>query len=163
MRILGIDPGLALTGWAIVDFDDSKPNVVDYGCIVTQKGLSVQERVTEIYDDMMELLDRFKPDFAGMETLVFAQNVTTGIPVGEARGVVLLALQKNFVPLTELFPSQIKMSITGYGRAKKEQVQENVKMLCGFDSIPKPDDAADAIAIAITTEVVVGKKFVSLE
>ena len=152
MRILGIDPGLAIVGWAIVDFPEDKMelSLVDYGAIYTEKGLPTQTRLAEIYDDMNELINKFQPDYAGIETLVFAQNVTTGIPVGEARGVVLVTLEKNHIPIQELFPSQIKDAITGNGRAKKTQVQENVKRICGLDTIPKPDDAADAIAIAIT-------------
>lgn len=158
MRILGIDPGLATTGWAVVDFDnDSKPIPVDYGAITTPKGLSVSERLVEIYDDMNSLIKKFKPEYAGVETLLFTNNAKTAMSVGEARGVVLLALEKNSIPIREFTPPQVKNSITGYGKADKKQVQANVKMLCGLEEIPKPDDAADAIAIAIATEVVVSR------
>lgn len=154
MRILGIDPGLATTGWAVVDFDkDNKPCPVDYGAITTVKGLSVSERLVEIHRDINELIKKFKPEYAGVETLLFCNNAKTAISVGEARGVVLLALENNHIPIKEFTPLQVKSSITGYGKADKKQVQENVRVLCNLDSIPKPDDAADAIAIAIATEV----------
>ena len=152
MRILGIDPGLATTGWAVVDFDkNGNPNPVDYGAISTPKGLRVSERLVEIYSDMNELIKKFKPDCAGVETLLFNNNAKTAMSVGEARGVVLLALEENSIPFKEFTPSQVKSSIAGYGKADKKQVQENVKRMCGLDSIPKPDDAADAIAVAIAS------------
>lgn len=158
MRVLGIDPGLATTGWAIVDFEDGDPIPVDYGAILTPKGLTVGERLVEIYSDLNELISKFKPEYAGVETLLFTNNAKTAIAVGEARGVVLLSLQQHNIPIEEFNPLQVKNSITGYGQAKKRQVQENVRILCGLDEIPKPDDAADAIAIAIATEVVVSRK-----
>lgn len=158
MRILGIDPGLATTGWAIIDFDnDSNPCIADYGCVFTAKGLSVSQRLLEIYADITELIEKFKPEYAGIETLLFCNNAKTAIAVGEARGVILFALETNYIPIKEFTPLQVKNSITGYGRANKKQVQESVKMLCGLQSIPKPDDAADAIAIAIATEVLVSR------
>lgn len=159
MRILGIDPGVATTGWAIVDFDEnSKPYPMDYGAIITSKELTTSERLVEIYSDLNELIDKFKPEYAGVETLLFYNNAKTAITVGEARGIVLLTLQQHDIPLTEFTPLQVKDSITGYGKANKKQVQESVKLLCELDNIPQPDDAADALAIAITTEVVVSRK-----
>lgn len=156
MRILGIDPGLATTGWAILDFDtDSNPTIVDYGCILTEKGLTVSQRLSEIYDDLNELIKVHNPDYAGIETLLFCNNAKTAIAVGEARGVVLLSLEKHAIPIREFTPLQVKNSITGYGKADKKQVQENVRIICGLKEIPKPDDAADAIAIAIATEVTI--------
>ena len=156
MRILGIDPGLATTGWAVVDFDnDSNPNVIDYGCISTKKDLTVSTRLLEIYNDMEELIGKFKPELAGIETLIFCNNAKTAMNVGEARGVVRLVLEKNSIPIKEFTPLQIKDAVTGYGKADKKQVQENVKMLCNLDNIPKPDDAADAIAVAIASSRVV--------
>lgn len=159
MRILGIDPGVATTGWAIIDFDkDSKPTPVDFGAILTAKDIPLSQRLEEIYNDLSELIQKFKPEYAGVETLLFCNNAKTAISVGEARGVVLLTLQQNNIPLTEFTPLQVKNSITGYGKANKKQVQESVKVLCNLDKIPQPDDAADAIAIAITTEVLVSRK-----
>ena len=159
MRILGIDPGVATTGWAVIDFDkDDKPTPVDYGAILTAKDLELSDRLEEIFNDLNELITKFKPEYAGVETLLFCNNAKTAISVGEARGVVLLVLKQNNIPLTEFTPLQVKNSITGYGKANKKQVQESVKMLCNLDKIPQPDDAADAIAIAITTEVLVSRK-----
>ena len=150
MCILGIDPGLATTGWAVVDFNnDLDPNVIDYGAVTTPKGCTVSERLVEIYDDISELVEKFKPDLAGIETLIFCKNITSAMSVGEARGVVRLVLEKSNIPIREFTPLQIKDAVTGYGKADKKQVQENVKMLCGLEDIPKPDDAADAIAVAI--------------
>jgi len=154
MRILGIDPGLATTGWAIVDFDErGTPIPLDYGAILTEKGLTVSQRLQEIYSDINELIKIHKPDLAGVETLIFCNNAKTAIAVGESRGIVLLALEQNNLPMKEFTPLQVKNAVTGYGKADKKQVQENVKVLCNLKEIPKPDDAADAIAIAIAAEM----------
>lgn len=158
MRILGIDPGLATTGWAVVDFNDNgDPTPVDYGALITKKDLTVSERIAEIYTDLHELIKKYKPEYAGVETLLFCNNAKTAISVGEARGVALLVLEQNRIPLKEFTPLQVKSSIAGYGKATKRQVQENVKMICGLKEIPKPDDAADAIAIAIATQVLISR------
>ncbi len=152
MRILGIDPGLATTGWAIVDFDkECNPIVVDYGAIITPKGVPVPQRLLEIYSDLEELIEKYKPELAGVETLIFYKNVKTAMSVGEARGVILLVLEKSGIPVKEHTPLQVKSAVTGYGRADKRQVQKNVQMLCNLDELPKPDDAADAIAIALAS------------
>lgn len=154
MIILGIDPGVATTGWAVVDFNkDGYPKPIDYGVISTSKKLCLSERLCEIYKDISELVKKYKPEYGGVETLLFSRNVKTAIAVGEARGVVLLVLEQYKIPIKEINPMQVKNSISGYGRADKKQVQENVKMLCNLKSIPKPDDAADAIAIAIATHM----------
>ncbi len=158
LRIIGIDPGLATTGWAVVEFDNnSNPNILDYGCISTKKGLTVPTRLKEIHLDLKELIEKYKPSYAGVETLIFCNNQKTAISVGEARGVVLLTLELAGIPVKEMTPLQVKNSITGYGKANKKQVQESVKVLCGMGEIPKPDDAADALAIAFTTEVLVSR------
>jgi len=150
MRILGIDPGIAITGWSVIDFDkDGTPTPIDYGAIITEKGLEVGVRLLEIYSDLNHILEEFKPEYCGLETLLFYNNAKTAIVVGEARGVVLLCLQEHNIPVHEFTPLQVKSSISGYGKATKKQVQENVKMICKLDEIPKPDDVADAIAIAI--------------
>jgi crossover junction endodeoxyribonuclease RuvC len=152
MRILGIDPGLAIVGWAIVDFDkDLNPQPVDYGAIITDKGLNISTRLKEIYEDMNEIVDKFKPEVCGVETLLFYNNAKTAISVGEARGIVLLVLEDHGLPIYDFTPLQVKDAVTGYGKADKKQVQENVKRFCNLDSIPKPDDAADALAVAIAT------------
>ncbi|MCD4811611.1 crossover junction endodeoxyribonuclease RuvC [bacterium] len=152
MRILGIDPGLAIVGWAVIDFDrDLNPTPVDYGAIVTDKGLSVSARLKIIYDDLHSILKEFKPEVCGVETLLFYNNAKSAIVVGEARGVVLLALEEFGIPMYDFTPLQVKDAVTGYGRADKRQVQENVKRFCKLESIPKPDDVADAMAVAIAT------------
>jgi len=150
MRILGIDPGLAITGWSIIDFDENGvPNAIDYGAIFTEKDLSVSQRLKEIYTDMRKILVKYKPDICGIETLLFYNNAKTAIVVGEARGVILLVIEESNLPIHEFTPLQVKSSVSGYGKADKKQVQENVKILCKLEEIPKPDDVADAIAIAI--------------
>jgi len=152
MRILGIDPGLAIVGWAIVDFDkDLNPSPVDYGAIITDKDLNVSTRLKEIYDDLHEIVEEFKPKVCGVETLLFYNNAKTAISVGEARGVVLLVLEEFGLPVHDFTPLQVKDAVTGYGKADKKQVQENVKRFCKLKEIPKPDDAADALAVAIAT------------
>ena len=153
MRVLGIDPGYALVGWAIVDFEresGSKPQLIDYGVIETKKEQEMPERLNEIYYDMIEVISKFKPDAMGMETLLFAKNITTAMAVSEARGVIALAAFQAGLHVRAIAPTQLKHSISGFGQATKQQMQENVKLLCGLDEIPKPDDAADAVAIAIT-------------
>ncbi len=150
MRIIGIDPGLAITGWAVMDFDGRKIlELIDYGVIETKKGINSEFRLSEIYADLLEICKEFKPEVAGIETLIFCNNAKTAMKVGEARGVALLALNNSNVEVYEFTPLQVKNSICGYGKAEKMQVQENVKRVCGLGAIPKPDDAADAIALAI--------------
>ena len=150
MRILGIDPGLAIVGWSIVDFDnDGKPTAIDYGAITTEKGMGVGDRLSEIYDDLNHIIKEFKPEYCGLETLLFYNNAKTAIVVGEARGIILLCLEKGNIPVHEFTPLQVKSSISGYGKAAKRQVQENVKMVFNLNEIPKPDDVADALALSI--------------
>ena len=154
MCILGIDPGLATTGWAVVEFNkDGKPTPIDYGAITTPKEMETSQRLVEIYEDMKELVGKFNPDSAGIETLIFCKNITSGMFVAEARGIVRLVLEQNSIPIKEFTPLQVKSAVTGYGKAGKKQVQESVKRLCNLDDIPKPDDAADAIAVAIAAYV----------
>jgi len=148
MRILVIDPGVATTGWAIVDFD-KEIKVVDFGVITTSKENTQQIRLSEIYKDLSEIINKFKPTLAGIELLIFNNNAKTAMNVGEARGVVLLLLSQMSIETFQFTPPQIKRSIAGSGRADKRQVQENVKRMCNLSTLPKPDDAADAIAIAI--------------
>lgn len=150
MRILGIDPGLATVGWSIVDFSkDGKPTAIDYGAITTQKGESVGNRLSEIYDDLNSIIKEFEPNYCGLETLLFYNNAKSAIVVGEARGVILLCLERSNISVHEFTPLQVKSSISGYGKATKNQVQENVKMLFELEQIPKPDDVADALALSI--------------
>jgi crossover junction endodeoxyribonuclease RuvC len=153
MKILGIDPGYALVGWAIVEYEKevgSKPELLDYGVIETVKELELPERLNEIYYDMIEIIAKFKPDAMGMESLVFYKNITTGMAVAEARGVITLAAHQAGLPIRAVAPTQVKNAISGYGKATKNQMQENVKLILGLDEVPKPDDAADAVAVAMT-------------
>lgn len=150
MKILGIDPGFALVGWGVVEFHSSKFSLIDYGVISTDKSLEHSERLLEIFRDMRSLLDDFKPDCVGIETLLFHRNVTTAMRVSEARGVILMAAcMKDKIKVQEVTPLQVKSSVTGYGRATKKQMQENLRIMCDLESVPQPDDAADAIAVAI--------------
>ncbi len=150
MRIIGIDPGVATTGWAVLDFEGREmKEVLDYGVIETEKGCLPSARLKEIHEDLKKILVDYSPEIAGVESLIFCNNAKTVMRVGEARGVVLLSLEEHNIEIYDFTPLQVKSSISGYGNATKCQVQENVKRMCNFKEIPKPDDAADAIAIAI--------------
>jgi crossover junction endodeoxyribonuclease RuvC len=151
MLALGLDPGTATIGFGLVEErNDGSLQAVHYGVITTTPDMPMWERLKVIYDDVQGLVDTYKPDHAGVEELFFARNVTTAITVAQGRGVILLALANAGIPISEYKPNTIKQSISGYGGAKKPQMQEMVRMLLGLDSIPKPDDAADALAVAIT-------------
>lgn len=148
MIILGIDPGYAIVGYGIID--TNKPNiVVDYGAITTPKEDSMPVRLQAIDDSLKYLFDKFKPDVVAIEELFYFKNQKTVIPVAEARGVIILACQRYCGNIYEYTPLQIKQALTGQGRAEKAQVQYMVKAILGLNSIPKPDDAADALAVAI--------------
>ena len=150
MRILGIDPGLAIIGYAVIDkADNGILTVVDYGMITTPKEHSLPVRLTEIYDAMQALLNQYHPDQIAIEELFFNQNITTGIPVSHARGVIVLACRKFTDRLYEQTPIQIKLAITGVGRAEKHQVQYMTKTMLNLSAIPRPDDVADALAVAL--------------
>ena len=150
MLILGIDPGLASTGWGVIDSDGTRFRLISYGCIETDSKQNHSLRLLEIYNKILAVINEFKPDQASMETLYFAKNVTSALGVSEARGVVSLCLAQNAIPLTEYSPNTIKQSVSGTATADKSLVQQCVKMLLGLQEIPKPDHAADAIAAAIT-------------
>ncbi len=148
---IGIDPGTATTGYGLVRLEeDGALTAVAFGTILTSKESSLQARLSELYDQLQEVLRKYKPDTAAVEKLFFQKNTTTAMAVGQARGVVLLALNQAGVDLSEYTPNEVKQAVAGYGSADKHQVQEMVRVLLGLDSIPKPDDAADALAIAIT-------------
>lgn len=149
-RVLGIDPGLANTGFGVVDFCDGKYRMVSYGCITTKADQPHGERLLSIYNRLCAVIDEFKPDEAGMETLFFAKNVTSAMGVAEARGVVTLCLAQHCIKLGEYQPNQIKQAVTGTTKADKELVERYVKILLGLKTEPKPDHAADALAGAIT-------------
>jgi crossover junction endodeoxyribonuclease RuvC len=148
---LGIDPGTATTGYGLVRLmRDGELVAVKYGVILTPKDATAPARLEMVYDGMNDLLEEYKPDTAAVEKLYFARNVTTALAVGQARGVVMLALQKAGIEAFEYSPKEIKNAVVGYGGADKRQVQEMVRALLQLDSIPRPDDAADALAVAIT-------------
>ena len=148
---IGIDPGTATTGYGLVRLErDGELVAVQYGVISTPKDDSPSARLEMIYDGMNDLLKKYKPETAAVEKLFFSRNVTTALAVGQARGVVMLALQKAGIESFEYTPKEIKNAVAGYGGADKRQVQEMVRALLQLDSIPKPDDAADALAVAIT-------------
>ena len=149
MRIIGIDPGYAIVGFGILDYENSRFRVVDYGAITTDKDTPFNDRLTEIYSDICYVLDKYKPEFMSIEKLYFQNNQKTAIDVAEARGVILLAANQRRIEIYEYTPLQVKQSITGYGKAVKKQVQDMTKRVLGLSEVPKPDDTADALAMAI--------------
>ena len=149
MVILGIDPGLAIVGYGVIRSERDQMHTIDYGCIYTDAKLRLPDRLSIIYRGMKELFELFKPDAVAVEELFFSKNVTTGIAVAHARGTILCAAVNHTENLFEYTPMQVKQAVVGYGKAEKHQVQSMVKMLLNLNSIPKPDDAADALAVAI--------------
>lgn len=149
MRIIGIDPGYAIVGFGIIEYDNGKFKTVDYGAITTPARIDFNRRLEIIYADMCRILDAYKPESLAIEKLYFQNNQKTAIDVAEARGVILLsAIQRNIL-IREYTPLEVKKSITGYGQAVKKQVQEMTKRVLHLPAIPKPDDTADALAIAV--------------
>ncbi len=151
IRILGIDPGTAIVGWGVVDCDTHTMHkkTVAYGHIETDKSLSTCQRLEEIYDGLMLLIDTYAPDEVAVEELFYFKNAKTVITVAQARGVILHTCHHNNLPVAEYTPLQIKQSLTGYGRADKKQMQEMVKNMLKLQSVPQPDDTADALAVAM--------------
>ena len=149
MRILGIDPGYGITGFGIVDAQRNNFQLLQYGAITTPAGTDFPLRLQMIYNDMTELLMVAKPDAVAIEELFFGQNVTTGIGVAQSRGVILLAIAQAGLPIFQYKPMQVKQAVVGYGNATKHQVQDMTKRILHLQAVPKPDDAADAIAIAL--------------
>ena len=149
MRIIGIDPGYAIVGYGVVDYGGNRFSTVEYGAVTTQAGTDFPLRLQEIYAGVEEILRRTGPQAMAVEQLFFTNNKTTGIAVAEARGVILLAASRQGIPVFEYTPVQVKQAVVGYGRAVKSQVQEMTKRLLGLPRVPKPDDTADALAIAI--------------
>ncbi len=149
MRILGIDPGYAIVGYGVLEFDNVHFKTVNYGAITTNPETPFDKRLEEIYSDTSSVIEMFKPDCMSIEKLYFNTNITTGIDVAQARGVIMLAAAQRGVPIFEYTPLQVKVAVTGYGRAEKHQMQEMTKNILHLKEIPKPDDTADALAIAI--------------
>mgnify|MGYP000815347658 FL=1 len=149
MRILGIDPGVATIGFGLVEADRAQVHMVTYGAITTPAGLPLSRRLYQIDRDMEELIGKLKPDVMAVEELFFNTNLTTGIAVAHGRGVILCAAEKCGVPLYEYTPGQVKLAVTGYGKAEKRQVMDMTKRLLKLAKTPRPDDAADALALAL--------------
>jgi crossover junction endodeoxyribonuclease RuvC len=150
MRILGIDPGTATTGFGVIDVDRGRLKLVDAGIISTPADQAMEHRLVTLHDELGELIRELKPGVVAIELLYFATNVSTAMTVGQARGVALLVAAQAGLGIAEYTPLQVKQAVTGYGKADKRQIQEMVKTLLRLNAIPKPDDAADALAIAIT-------------
>lgn len=149
MIILGIDPGTAITGYGLIESEGNKIRVVDYGCIMTQANTRLEDRLEKIHLELTDLIKKHQPAEVAVEELFFTTNAKTAIAVGQARGVILLTAKENHCLIFGYTPLQVKSTICGYGKAEKKQVQKMVQMLCRLKECPKPDDAADAIAIAI--------------
>lgn len=149
MRIIGIDPGIATIGFGIVTYQSNRFFLEKCGVITTPAHTSLASRLSRIYTDLTELLQMFPADAVSIEELFFTNNITTGIPVAHGRGVILLACEHAGIPIFEYTPMQVKQSVTGYGRAEKRQVMEMIRRLCSLSAVPRPDDAADAVALAI--------------
>jgi crossover junction endodeoxyribonuclease RuvC len=149
MRIIGIDPGIAILGFGVVEYNNNKFKVLDYGAITTTPKFKLPERIEIIYDSLEEIFEKYKPDAVAYEELFFNSNAKTALIVGQARGAAVLCAQKKKLNIYEYTPLQVKQAVVGYGRADKKQVQTMVKVLLNLKEVPKPDDVADALAIAI--------------
>ena len=149
MRIIGIDPGYAIVGFGIIEYDGHFFDTIDYGAVTTSADTEFNSRLLEIYRDICDILDSYRPECMAIEKLYFTTNQKTAIDVAEARGVVLLAAKQRNIDIYEYTPLQVKQSITGYGKAIKKQVQEMTKNILKLPGVPKPDDTADALAIAV--------------
>jgi crossover junction endodeoxyribonuclease RuvC len=149
LRVLGVDPGLASTGWGILDDEDGKIKYIDHGIIVTKAGCPRADRLFFIFQYVRSIIKKYKPDKAAVETLYFGKNVSSAIPVAEARGVISAAIAEKGIPLHEFTPNAIKLGVVGSSRADKSQVQEMVRLILGMEKLVKPDHAADALGAAI--------------
>ncbi|MCQ2468196.1 MAG: crossover junction endodeoxyribonuclease RuvC [Ruminococcus sp.] len=149
MRILGIDPGYAIVGFGVLDYDGVRFDPIEYGAVLTEAETPFPDRLKAIHEDIEFIFDKFRPDCMAIERLYFTTNQKTAIDVAQARGVTVLSAAKRGIPVSEYTPLQVKLSVTGYGKAEKKQVMEMTRQLLNLAQIPKPDDAADALAIAI--------------
>ena len=151
MKILGIDPGIGICGFGLIEASSrASARALDYGVVTTKVDAPMPGRLNELYESLEEVLEQTQPEMVAVEKLFFSKNITTGIAVAEARGVILLVAERRGVPIYEYTPNQIKMTLTGYGAATKTQIEEMVRVHLGLEKKPKPDDAADALAVAIT-------------
>lgn len=149
MIILGIDPGYAIVGWGVLDYQGNQFKVLDYGAITTEADMNLFRRFQSIHQDLNEIIEKYHPDAMAIEELFFNSNRTTAINVAQARGVLILSALNHNVPVFEYTPLQVKQAVAGYGRAEKQQVQQMTKILLNLSAVPRPDDTADALAIAI--------------
>ncbi|MBE6834874.1 MAG: crossover junction endodeoxyribonuclease RuvC [Ruminococcaceae bacterium] len=149
MVILGIDPGYAIVGYGVINYEKNHFSVIDYGAITTEAKTPFNQRLHIIFNDMIQLIEKYKPEAMAIEKLFYNTNAKTVIDVAQARGVIMLSAELNGVPAFEYTPLQVKQSVVGYGRAEKKQVQEMTRVLLNLEKIPKPDDTADALAMAI--------------
>jgi len=149
MKVLGIDPGTATTGYGVIENKKGTISLIEYGCITTSPHLQLAERLAEIHQDLTRLIQRYRPRLLAVESVFFYKNIKTAIAVAQARGIVLLCANQSKVKLVEFTPLEVKRALTNYGRADKRQIQSMVARLLELETIPKPDDAADALAIAI--------------
>ncbi len=149
MVVLGIDPGYAIVGWGLIEYKNNTYKPLRYGAVITDADMDFNKRLQVIYDDVNEIINLYKLDALAIEQLYFQTNQKTAIKVAEARGVILLCAQQNGIPVYEYTPLQVKTAVTGYGKAKKPQVMEMTRRLLDLPAVPKPDDTADALAIAI--------------
>jgi len=150
MKILGIDPGMAIVGYSIVGYDGKTPVLLNYGSIQTEKGKKESARLLEIYNDMTLIVEKYQPDVCAIEKLFFFRNQTTVMPVAHARGVILTVLEQHNIPIYEYTPIEVKQILTGYGRASKKEVEQMVRLSINSEKLPKLDDTVDSIAIAIS-------------
>lgn len=153
VRILGVDPGVALVGWGIVEGIHDKLKAKDYGCIKTDRRLPLEKRLVIIHRELQKIINKHKPEVVAIEELFFFKNVKTAISVSQARGVIMLAAEQSKIPIQEFTPLQVKQATCGYGRADKIQIQKMIKIILKLKTIPKPDDTADALAIAVCSAV----------
>ena len=149
MIILGIDPGYAIVGYGFIRYENNRYQTLEFGAITTPAGMDFSQRLKEIYEDLSYLCQKYRPEVLSIEKLFFNTNKKTAVDVAQARGVILLAARMNGVEIKEYTPLQVKQSVVGYGRAEKKQVQEMTKNLLGLSAVPKPDDTADALALAL--------------
>ena len=149
MRVLGIDPGYAIVGWGVVEYQGNRFTPVDFGAVTTQAGQPFEQRLERVYRGVLQVMETYRPEALAIEQLFYQHNQTTVIGVAEARGVILLAASQAGVPIFEYTPMQVKQAVTGYGKAVKKQVQEMTKVFLHLSAVPKPDDTADALAMAI--------------
>lgn len=149
LKILGIDPGIARLGWGVVEEARGKARAISYGCFETPATMSHDARLAAVHKELTRLIKKYQPDRVAVEKLFFSKNVKTALSVGEARGVVLMTCALLHAPIVEISPKEVKQALTGYGQADKQQMQRMVQLMLGLKETPRPDDAADALAIAI--------------